>query len=191
MKKRRDDIHETPDVTYIHNPEVAHEVSDVNIKAIMQFTVGLLVFAIFVHVLMWLMLRTFEAREVKREEKSPPGPMAFTPRERLPPASGPRLQAAPGFGDDLGLPDGKNLELQAPQSEYRVLRERWQAVLDKGQKDEKTGAVTALPIEQAIKQVAAQGLPARTAADGQKGYQQSMEMPSYSSSGRMMEVRRQ
>lgn len=189
MKKRRDDIHETPDVTYIHNPEVAHEVSDVNIKAILQFTVGLLVFAIFVHVLMWLMLKTFEAREVRREEKSPPGPMAFTPKERLPPE--PRLQAAPGFGADLQLPEGKTLELQAPQAEYRILRERWQAMLDNGQKDEKTGAVTALPIEQAIKQVAAQGLPARPAADGQKTYQQTMEMPSYSSSGRMMEVRRQ
>ncbi|MBV9958880.1 MAG: hypothetical protein JO360_10680 [Acidobacteria bacterium] len=189
MKKRRDDIHETPDVTYIHNPEVAHEVSDVNIKAILQFTAGLLVFAVTVHILMWLMLRTFEAREVRREEKAPPSPMALTPKERLPPE--PRLQAAPGFGDDLALEGGRNLELQAPQAEYRVLRQRWEQVLRNGQKDEKTGAVTALPIEQAIKQVAAQGLPARPAAAGQKSYQQVMEIPSYPSSGRMMEMRRQ
>lgn len=189
MKKRRDDIHMTPDVTHIHNPEVAHETSDVNIKAILQFTVGLLVFAIIVHVLMWLMLKTFEAREVKRELKSPPGPMALTPKERLPPE--PRLQSAPGFGENLDLGAGKNLELKAPQSEYRILSERWKDALENGQKDAKTGAVTAIPIEQAIKQLADKGLPARAAADGQKSYRQAMEVPSYSSSGRMMEVRRQ
>ena len=146
-------------------------------------------FAIIVHILMWLMLKTFEAREVKRELKSPPGPMALTPREHLPPE--PRLQAAPGFGEDLELGEGKNLELKAPQAEYGILSERWKEVLEKGQRDAKTGAVTAIPIEQAIKQVAQQGLPARNAAAGQKTYRQAMEIPSYSSSGRMMEVRRQ
>ena len=115
--------------------------------------------------------------------------MALTPRERLPPE--PRLQAAPGFGENLGLGEGKNLELKAPQSEYRILSERWKDALENGQKDAKTGAVTSIPIEQAIKQVAGQGLPARTAADGQKTYRQAMEIPSYPSSGRMMEVRRQ
>ncbi|HEY0546354.1 MAG TPA: hypothetical protein VGC91_13330 [Pyrinomonadaceae bacterium] len=189
MRKRRDDIHTTPDVTHIHNPEVAHEESDVNIKAILQFTVGLLVFAVTVHILMWLMLRTFEAREVKREEKAPAGPMALTPKERLPPE--PRLQVAPGFGDNLEIGEGKNLELQAPQEEYKILSERWRRVLENGQKDAKTGAMTSIPIEQAIKQIAQQGLPARAAADGQKTYRQAMEIPSYPSSGRMMEVRRQ
>ena len=31
---QRDDIHETPDVSHIQNPDVTHEESDVNVKAI-------------------------------------------------------------------------------------------------------------------------------------------------------------
>lgn len=189
MRKRRDDIHETPDVTHIHNPEVAHETSDVNVKAILQFTAGLLVAGILIHVAMWGLLEVFEAREAKQEQKTPASPMALKENERLPAV--PRLQGAPGFGDDLSLPEGKNLELAAPQSEYRILSERWREVLEKGQRDEKTGTVIAIPIEQAIKQVAQQGLPYRPGADGQKTYRQAMEMPSFSSSGRMMEMRRQ
>ncbi len=189
MKKRRDDIHTTPDVTHIHNPEVAHETSDVNIKAILQFTFGLLLFAVVVHILMWGMLKFFESRESKQEQKSPRSPMAFTPKERLP--NEPRLQAAPGFGDDLDIGEGKNLELQPPEAEYKILSERWNAILKNGQKDPATGAVTALPIEQAMKQVVETGLPVRPADGNSKTFKQVMELPAYSSSGRTMEVRRQ
>lgn len=189
MRLRRDDIHTTPDVTHIHNPEVAHEVSDVNIKAILQFSAGLLLFGIIVHVLMWMMLRFFEAREVKRELKSPPSPMALTEKERLP--QEPRLQLAPGFGDDLNLGTGKNLELQAPDTEYKVLSVRWREMLERGERDPATGEVKSLPIDEAIRQVVQQGLPARRDLEGQKLYRKAMEIPAYSSSGRTTEVRRQ
>lgn len=189
MRKRRDDIHTTPDVTHIHNPEVAHEASDVNIKAILQFTLGLLLFGILVSVLMWGLLKFFEKRSARQEQKSRPGPMALTEKERLP--SEPRLQAAPGFGDDLELGEGKNLALMPPETEYKVLSERWKMVLDYGQKDPKTGEMTVLPIEQAIKKLVEQGLPARPQAEGQKSFEQSREFPAYSSAGRTMEVRRQ
>jgi len=191
MRKKRDDIHETPDVTYIHNPEVSHEASDVNIKAIIQFTAGLLVAMVLVVVLMKLMYNVFEAREQKQELKAPAGPMALSQEERLPPEDKARLQAAPGFG--VTLKDGQrvNLELQAPQAEYRVLKKEWDRELKDGIMDTKSGTVTALPIEQAMRQVVQQGLPARQAADGQKTYEQAMQMPSYQSSGRMMEMRKQ
>jgi hypothetical protein len=191
MRKKRDDIHETPDVTYIHNPEVSHEASDVNVKAIIQFTAGLLVAMVLTVVLMKLMYNVFEKREQKQELKTPAGPMALSNEERLPPEDKARLQAAPGFG--VTLKDGKrvNLELQAPQAEYRVLKKEWDRELKDGIMDTKTGAVTALPIEQAMKQVVQQGLPSRQAADGQKTYEQTMQMPSYQSSGRMMEMRKQ
>lgn len=189
MRKRRDDIHETPDVTYIHNPEVAHEESDVNIKGILQFTVGLLLFFLISLGLMRLMYNFLEKREAQREQKTASGPMALTEKERLPPE--PRLQAAPGFGEDLNLGEGKNLELQAPQAEYRILSARWRDALEKGQKDESTGAVIALPIEEAMKKVVEQGLPARPVAAGQKTYEGAMEIPAYSSSGRTMEKRKQ
>ena len=189
MRKHRDDIHTTPDVTYIHNPAVAHEASDVNIKSVMQFVLGLLLFGILVFILMWWMLKFFEQRSAKLEQKSPPGPMALTEKERLP--VGPRLQTAPGFGDDLDLGDGKNLALLPPESEYKVLSDRWKAMLERGLKDPKTGALIAIPIEQAKKQLMEQGLPSRPAAVGQKTYDQAREFPAYSSAGRTVEARRQ
>lgn len=189
MRKRGDDIHKTPDVTFIHNPAVAHEASDVNIKAILQFTLGLLLFGIFVSVLMWWTLKFFEARNAKNEQKAPAGPMALTEKERLPVE--PRLQLAPGFGDDLDLGEGKNLALLPPETEYRILSARWKNLLENGQRDPKSGALITLPIEQAMKQVVEQGLPSRPAAEGQKTFEQAKEFPAYSSAGRTMEVRRQ
>lgn len=188
MRIRRDDIHTTPDVTHIHNPTVAHEASDVNIKAILQFTLGLLLVGITVSALMWWMLKFFEGQSVKQEQKSPPGPMALTEKERLP--AEPRLQGAPGFGDDLDLGEGKNLPVP-PEIEYKVLSQRWREMLERGQKDAITGAVTAIPIEQAMKQLVQQGLPSRPAAEGQETFDQAREVPAYSSAGRTMEVRRQ
>lgn len=181
--KRRDDIHETPDVSHIQNPDVQHEESDVNVRAILMFVGGLLVFAILVHVLMWLMLNFFEAQEAKQETK--PGPMAFSQEERVPPE--PRLQAAPGF-----QAEGQNLELQAPQAEYKVIREKWDKVLKEGTVDEKTGARTAIPIKDAMRQVLEQNaLKSRPADSNQQAVDQAGAMPSYSSSGRMMEKRTQ
>ena len=181
--KKRDDIHETPDVSHIQNPDVQHEESDVNVRAILMFVVGLLVFAILVHILMWLMLDFFESQEAKREAK--PGPMAFSRDERLPPE--PRLQAAPGF-----QAEGQKLELQVPQAEYRVVREKWDKVLKEGAVDEKTGARTAIPVKDAMKQLLEQNqLKSRQAASNQQAADQVEAMPSYSSSGRVMEKRAQ
>jgi hypothetical protein len=189
MRKRHDDIHTTPDVTYIHNPDVAHEASDVNIKAILQFTLGLLIVAILVHFLIWGMIKAFEARSAKQSEKTPPGPMALKGKERLPAV--PRLQAAPGFGDDLNLGEGKNLELQAPEMEYKILSKRWNEVLSNGQKNDSTGVVIAIPIEQAKSLLLQQGLPSRTSAEGQESYEKATKFPAYSSAGRTMETRGQ
>jgi hypothetical protein len=181
--RKRDNIHETPDVSYIQNPDVDHERSDVNVRAVLMFVVGLLVFAIIVHVLMWWLLDFFEASEARKERQ--PGPMAITAeKERLPPE--PRLQAAPGFGVD-----GQDLSLQAPQSEYLVVRKLWDEALKNGAVDEH-GVRTAIPIEDAKKMLLNENaLKSRPQAGGQETLEQVEEMPSYSSSGRMMERRMQ
>jgi hypothetical protein len=181
--KRRDDIHETPDVSYIQNPDVQHEESDVNVRGILMFVVGLFILMAATLILMYFMLNFFESQEAKREVK--PGPMAFTKEERVPPE--PRLQSAPGF-----QAEGQKLELQAPQAEYKVVRERWDKVLKDGAVDEKTGARTAIPIKDAMKQVLEQNtLKSRPADPNQQTADQTGAMPSYSSSGRMMEKRMQ
>jgi hypothetical protein len=193
MKKSKrdhiiDDIHRTPDVAYIQNPDVSHEKSDVNVRSIIIFAVGLLVFGIVVQVLMWLMFNYMEDRA--RKSEPPPRPLALTEKERMPPE--PRLQAAPGFSINLG--EGKkpiNLELREPQAEFNEMKKIWDGDL-KGQPDPRTGQVS-MPIEEAKQKIVSDGqLRARPQAEGQQQIDlQGMDIPSYQSSGRMTEKRDQ
>jgi hypothetical protein len=177
-------VTETPDVSYIRNPDVAHELSDVNVGAILKFVGGLLVFGVVTLWLMWLMLRFFEAREERTE--SQPGPMALTEQERLPPA--PRLQGAPGFGvNDPNLRLSENLQLKGPQAEYRAIKKRWDEILEKGMVNPNTGEKI-IPIQEAIKKlVAEQGAAARPQPDNHGSEAGDMDLPSDSSAGRMAE----
>ena len=183
-KSHHDDIHMTPDVSHIQNPDVTHEESDVNVRGILIFVAGLFVLMGVTLLLMYYMLNFFEAQEARREAK--PGPMAFTEKERIPPE--PRLQSAPGF-----QAEGQNLELREPQAEIKVIRKRWDEVLQNGSTDEQTGTRTAIPIKDAMKQVIEQNTLKSRPAEGnqQQATDQLGEMPSDASSGRMMEMRDQ
>ena len=158
-KRKRDDIHLTPDVTYITNPDVAHEESDVAVGPIAKFVVGLAVFLTVTVVLMWLLFNFLERRAVQSERR--PSPLARTGSESLPPA--PRLQSAPGFVlDERDDPEGvlkpvqHNLELREPQAEYKALRRVWEHELTQyGWADQATGAVR-IPIEEAMRRYAQQ-----------------------------------
>src|SRR5437899_1860010 len=88
-------VTETPDVSYIKNVEVGHETSDVKVGGIVKFIVALGVLMGASCLLLWGMFRALESRV----KESPRSPMAQTEKERLPPE--PRLQAAPGFGEEL------------------------------------------------------------------------------------------
>jgi hypothetical protein len=215
MKKsgrKRDDIHETPDVSHIQNPDVSHERSDVNLKSIIAFAAGLAVLTGVVLVLMSVMYKVLDERERKQEGQPPP--MALTEKEHTPPE--PRLQAAPEFGvdvdkthvaemrekgyrvDDNGRVD---LSLREPQAELKVVRERWQQELEGKQPDRQTGAPR-IPIDQAKQMLIQQGVPTRQPAQQQQGAQgngqvvqpmdqHGMEMPSFWSSGQQTEKRDQ
>jgi hypothetical protein len=192
MKKKRDyildDIHMTPDVAHIQNPDVSHEKSDVNVRSIIMFAGGLLALGIVVHLLVSLMFNYMEDRA--RKADPPPRPMALPAAERIPPE--PRLQSAPGFGVNLG--EGKQpikLELREPAAEYNEMRKIWDDDL-KGLPDPRTGQ-TNLPIEEAKQKVFQSGqLRTRPQAGGQQQIDlQGMDVPSYQSSGRVMEKRDQ
>src|SRR5882762_5900794 len=97
MSNSKHDGHvtETPDVSYIKNVDVTHEVSDVYVPGIVKFLVALTVLTIATFILMWGFFRV-----LKNQETEPPrSPMALTEKDRLPPE--PRLQGAPGFSEDL------------------------------------------------------------------------------------------
>ncbi|HKQ99183.1 MAG TPA: hypothetical protein VJT09_00840 [Pyrinomonadaceae bacterium] len=189
-RKRKDNIHETPDVSHIQNPDVSHEASDVDVGTIVKFVVGLFFLTVITFVLMKLLYNVLESRAANNDPK--PRPMALTEQERLPPE--PRLQAAPGFG--VGLNEGKaiNLQLREPQAEYNELRKIWDGVLE-GKPDPRTGKMS-MPIEEAKKRVLEDGsLKSRPAPDSQGLQEQmginGMDIPSYQSSGRMTEKRDQ
>ena len=196
-----DDIHRTPDVSHISNPDVTHEESDVAVGPIAKFVFGLVVMCVVVSLLMWVLFNFFERRA--QEAELPTSPLARQGAEALPPD--PRLQAAPGFGVPLADGQRVDLSLKEPQAEYKVVREMWERELTTyGWEDEAAGTVR-VPIEDAMalylqrrQQGGAQGQApaAPTGQPGQGGADSAApagreEMPSGSSSGQQPEKRNQ
>jgi hypothetical protein len=155
-KRRRDSIHETPDVSFITNPDVAHEESDVAVRPLLWFVGGLTAFTIVVCAVVLLMFNYFQKREELQELKA--SPLARTDKERLPPE--PRLQLSKGFGvttDDgheIDLSNdaiGKTSRVPQPQSEYLIVRDEWARELeDYGWADQQSGTVR-VPVEEAMR----------------------------------------
>ena len=177
---------ETPDVSHIRNVEVTHETSDVNVRAVLTFGAWLAITTIVVGVGLMFLFKFFNQQQAKEAPR--PGPMALSPKERLPPE--PRLQGAPGF--ELKLESGQtvNLEKSAPQTEYRVLRRQWDENLKTGLKDQ-SGKVVGIPIEEAMRKIVQQGLPTRTKGPAGKLDDYAISIPTSASSGRETEKKLQ
>jgi len=160
--------------------EQPYEQNIIGMKGIVYFGVGLFLLIVITFGLMWALLNVFE-KDAEETKKSENPYMRMTEVERLPPE--PRLQLAPGFG--VQGPNGKvNLELRAPQSEYRELHQMWLEQWKNGTKDAKTGAVSSLPIEEAKEKFLAQGVKARSGADAEQEALRSKMYFSDASSGR-------
>ncbi len=162
-----------------------YEQNVVGLKGIIYFGVGLVILIVITFGLMWVFEGVLEdnARETKKSDN----PLALSERERLPPE--PRLQSAPGFGVDG--PKGRSvLELTVPQAEYRELKKHWESAWKNGTKDEKTGTVVSLPIEQAKSMILQKALKARSDADAlQAGTRSEMAITDFSS-GRQATLKR-
>jgi hypothetical protein len=189
---KHDNIHETPDVSYIHSEGTFHEHSDVSVSGIAKFTLGLFIFTVFTFGLMKFMQVGFE--EAAKQSDPPANPMMVKDRNNekdmkaiLPPE--PRLQLAPGFR--YVRKDGKTIDLTlgSPTAEWAEFQKEYKEIQEKGLKDEK-GNYVIKPIEEAEKEVLKQGLPVRPQATAEMMEEAKMQ-PSSSSSGRTMEVRRQ
>jgi hypothetical protein len=120
------------------NPEVTHEESDVNIRAILGFGAGLIVFAVLIHLLIFVLLGYFESRESVRKRAE--YPLAAAEGPRLPPE--PRLQINPR--QDLA-------DLRAKEDEQ---------LGSYGWVDRNAGVVR-IPIDAAMKMMLERGLPSR------------------------------
>lgn len=152
-KRKRDSIHETPDVSYITNPDVAHEESDVAVRPLLWFVGGLTVFTLITCLAMLLLFEFFRGRE--ESEELAPSPLARQGAERLPPE--PRLQLAPGWEVEM---NGKRQDLSytaantgyvpQPWSEWLLVNEAWQRQLnDYGWADQQAGTAR-VPVNRAI-----------------------------------------
>ena len=122
------------------NPEVAHEESDINVRAVLGFAVALLVVGAVIHVLLALLFGyyTREAAQVPRVF-----PMSADQQQQAPPE--PRLQTN-------------------PQEDLRQLRAREDAALLGYEWVDKSAGVARIPIDEAMKLIVQRGLPTREAA---------------------------
>jgi hypothetical protein len=162
-----------------------YEQNVIGFGGIVKFAIGLFLLIVITFALMLLLHRVLE--DNAQETKSSNNPMKMTDREQLPPE--PRLQVAPGFGVDS--PDGRvNLELNAPQSEYRELKREWDSMREHGTKDKTTGAIVSMPIEQAKEKVLEENLKAKSGTEAEKFFSDSKHYFSDSSSGRKATVTR-
>ncbi|MFP5262956.1 MAG: hypothetical protein ACLGJB_13715 [Blastocatellia bacterium] len=179
------------DASDIDNPGVRHEVSDVRIKPIIYFGVGLVVAAAIIHLAVAGLFKAFEAREDRIEGKQSP---LAAERQRIPPE--PRLYLAPRV---LGQPR-PDVVTESPMQEYKKLRAEEDARLnDYNWVDQNAGVVT-IPINEAKRLVIQRGLlvsrpaPAQSAEgpaampEGQ-GQGSREELPSDSSGGQKTEKR--
>lgn len=156
-----------------------YEENLIGMRGIIYFAVGLFLLIVVTFGLMWAFQNVME--DQAKETKDAKSPLALSEKEKLPPE--PRVQAAPGFGVDG--PNGRiNLELKAPQSEYRELHKQWEDLWKNGQTDEKTNTVIALPIEEAKKKLLEQNPKARTGNEAQNALDEARSFISYSSAGR-------
>jgi hypothetical protein len=158
-----------------------YETNVIGLRGIIYFAVGLFLLVVITFGLMWFLQNIMEEQSIA--EKDVASPMMMNEQERLPPE--PRLQGAPGFGVD-GERGRVNLELKAPQSEYRNLQEQWETMWRDGQKDAKTGTVVTLPVEEAKRKFLEQsaGKPEPNAQQKEEVMKKSRAIVSLSSAGR-------
>ena len=156
-----------------------YEANLIGMRGVIYFAVGLFLLIVITFGLMYFLLNVMADQAA--ETKDVKSPMAMNERESLPPE--PRLQAAPGFGveSENGF---QNLELKAPQSEYRELEAQWKKQWKDGQKDAKSGTVITLPIEEAKNKLLQGNVQTRTGEQTQKALDEAQRFVSDSSAGR-------
>jgi hypothetical protein len=133
----------------LHNPDVAHEQSDVNVRALLAFAVGLAVVTAVIFVLMAWLFNFLERRAAASDPAISP---LAQPATQMPT----RTTGSPYFGD---APRPRLLigEPAALRNQREIEDERLQTY---GWVDEKSG-IARIPITEAEKLILQWGLPAR------------------------------
>lgn len=141
---------------HLIDTEKGYEEDVINFRGILYFGLGLFLLIVVTFGLMWVFQYKVLEPRAAEENLQNVNPMARSGDDKLPPE--PRLQSAPGF--EVKDPKNNrviNLQLREPQAEYRELEKQWKDIWENGEKDEKTGTVIALPIEEAKKKLLESG----------------------------------
>jgi hypothetical protein len=115
-----------------------HETSDVDIRGIFGFAIGLLVTGVAIHLFVWLLVLFFAARDTRGVMRE--FPLAAGQQSRVPP--GPRLQTN-------------------PRQDLRDLRSAEDSVLTGYGWVDKNAGIARIPIGEAMKLTVERGLPVR------------------------------
>jgi len=153
---KHDPREEDPD----RNPSVAFEGAEEDVQAVSSFGIGLAIGIVVVAFAMWGLFEWFYTREDMANPTV--APVVLSEKPQLPPE--PRLQAVPRF-------------------DLRALRESEDSVLLNYAWVDPDHGIVRIPIAEAIKIVAAKGLPSKpsTGLPNPEGYR---ELPSVASSAR-------
>lgn len=131
------------------NPEVRHERSDVSVRSIFLFGVGLLIAAVVIHLLMWWLFDYFAARAERVDRPFPTSVVRGTTKS-VPPE--PHLQVV-------------------PRQDLQEMRATEDAVLNSyGWVDQQTRIVR-IPVERAMQVLAERGLPVQPQSETPEGRQ--------------------
>ncbi|MEJ7624686.1 MAG: hypothetical protein WKF34_11900 [Pyrinomonadaceae bacterium] len=162
-----------------------YEQNEIELKGIFGFAIGLFLLIVVTFALMWALLNVL--KDYSEENAGPVNPMIRAEKDRLPAA--PRLQLAPGFG--VESPNGRiNMELGAPQAEYRELKKQWDDLWLHGHKDKASGATTAMPINEAKDRFLTSGSKAKAGTEAETILIDSKRYISDASSGRVASITR-
>jgi hypothetical protein len=127
------------------NPSVHHETSDVNIRSIFAFAIGLMVVGVVIMFLIWLLFGYFSGRQAASSPRE--FPLAIEQQNRLPPE--PRLQTN-------------------PKQDLIDLRANEDATLNSYGWVDKPNGIVRIPISEAMKLTVERGLPSRTPNETQR-----------------------
>ena len=162
-----------------------YEQNEIQLKGILGFAIGLVLLIVVTFGLMWALLNVLN--DYHKENAGPANPLQMNAKEMLPPE--PRLQLAPGFGVDSQ--QGRvNMELGAPQAEWRELHKEWLHLWEEGQKDQKTGTVVSMPIDEAKEKFLEESAHAKSSPEGEAVLAESRSYVTDASSGRLAAEKR-
>jgi hypothetical protein len=128
-----------------HHGPVHPDTSDINVRAVLGFLVGLVVAALAIHLLVWLLFLLFAGREATQIGVQ--YPLAAGQDRRVPPE--PRLQTN-------------------PRQDLRDLRAAEDKILNSYGWVDRNRGIVRIPIDEAMKLTVQRGLPARPEKEARK-----------------------